>query len=239
MKRIICCLLFVITAHQAHSQVLIALLFGDKLNSERVEFGLEGGYNFSKIATFESNQVLPKFNFGLYFNYHLKKSWYMYTGVLLKANMGSNKLTSADLATLNTTEYAQEGNYSQRIKYLVVPLLAKYQFKNRIYLEAGPQAGLMLKSWVQFDSDMDDTSAKIKNYNSGKIHNVDFGFVGGFGYKMKTKLGMSIGVKYYYGFLDVYRDIAGSHNNSIFLKLNIPIGAGKKVQSADAAKAEQ
>ncbi|MBT8292173.1 MAG: hypothetical protein KJN70_02775 [Eudoraea sp.] len=33
-----------------YSQVLIAAVFGDKLNSSGLEFGLEGGYNWSDIS---------------------------------------------------------------------------------------------------------------------------------------------------------------------------------------------
>jgi hypothetical protein len=36
-----------------NSQVLISLIFGDKLNSPKVEFGLEGGANFSTITNLE------------------------------------------------------------------------------------------------------------------------------------------------------------------------------------------
>jgi len=231
MKKWFLFLLIAFLSYQSNAQILISLLFGDKLNSERVEFGLEGGMNFSMIESFESKKYLPTLNLGLYFNYKLKKSWYLYTGVLVKSNLGTNKLSSSDLELLKTTVYNAEGTYSQKIQYFIVPLLAKYQFKNNIYLEAGPQAGLRTKSWVEFRCDDDNTSAKIKNFNSDNIHRVDFGLVGGFGHKFKLKSGqqgMSIGVKYYYGLLDVYKDITGSNNSSFFLKVNIPVGAGKK-----------
>jgi len=47
------------------SQVLISLLFGDKLNSDGLEFGLEGGLNFSKISGLEANKSLRALNLGL------------------------------------------------------------------------------------------------------------------------------------------------------------------------------
>ena len=43
---------------------------------------------------------------------------------------------------------------------------------------------------------------------------------------------MTIGVKYYYGFLDVYKDRSGTNNESIFVKFNVPIGAGKAKEAA-------
>jgi hypothetical protein len=48
----------------------------------------------------------------------------------------------------------------------------------------------------------------------------------GFGYKLNKNKGMSFGVKYYYGLLDVYKDKSGTNNSSLFLKITVPIGVG-------------
>ena len=42
--------------------------------------------------------------------------------------------------------------------------------------------------------------------------------------------GMTIGIKYYYGFTNVYKGVSGSNNSSLFLKVNVPIGANKKTE---------
>jgi hypothetical protein len=39
---------------------------------------------------------------------------------------------------------------------------------------------------------------------------------------------MSLGVKYYYGLTNVYKNESGTKNSSFFVKLTVPIGAGKK-----------
>ncbi|WP_018344769.1 porin family protein [Cytophaga aurantiaca] len=234
MKKSIFILLISLFAYQAHSQVLISLLLGDKLNSDKIEFGLEGGANFSHISSLQSTKYVPTFNLGFYFDIQIKKSWRLYTGVLVKSNLGTKELSASDLIQLHASTYNASGTYSQKIDYFLVPVLAKYQFKNRIYLEAGPQAGLMTKGWVEFKSDSGNTTAKIKEKNTDNIHRIDFGFVGGFGYKFQKTQGVTIGVKYYYGLTDVYKDIAGSNNSSFFIKLNIPIGAGKKNKDAVA-----
>ena len=234
MKKSILFFLISLTTYQVHSQVLISLLFGDKLNSDKVEFGLEGGANFSHISSLQSTKYNPNFNLGFYFDIEIKKSWLLYTGVLVKSTLGTNHLSVSDLTQLGATTYSASGTYSQKINYFLVPVLAKYQFKNRMYLEAGPQAGLMSKAWIEYNSDSSNTTAKIKEKNTDNIHRLDFGFVGGLGYKFQKTQGVTIGVKYYYGLVDVYKDIAGSNNSSFFIKLNIPIGAGKKKKESEA-----
>lgn len=211
---------------QMQGQVLISLLFGDMLNSEGLEFGLEGGFNWSKISKMETNKSLRTFNLGFYFDIRLKNQWSLYTGVLVKSNLGVDELSANDLTFLGTDVYEDEGDYSQEMKYFLVPALLKYNFENKIYIEAGPQFGLMYDAWVEFNSDIDGKDATIKEYNKDNINRFDAGLMVGFGYRLKKIKGMSFGVKYYYGLLDVYKDRSGTKNSSIFLKMTIPVGAG-------------
>ena len=212
----------------SHSQVLLSVIFGDKLNSDGLEFGLEGGFNWSDISNLEADKQLSSFNLGFYFDFRLKNQWNLYTGVLVKAKLGDDQLTPNDLAFLEIIPNAEAGTYSQKINYFIVPALIKYNFKNRVYLEAGPQFSLMYKAWVEFNSDIDNKNIRIRDFNKDKINRLDAGVTVGTGYKLMADSGMTIGVKYYYGFANVYKGVSGTNNSSLFLKFNIPIGADKK-----------
>ena len=215
------------------SQILITLLFGDKLNSDGLEFGLEGGVNWTTISGMESNDFARKFNLGFYFDIRLKEQWSVYTGVLVKSNMGIDNLTDNDLINLGATKYTNldgndlVGDYSHKMSTFLVPVLIKYKLKNHFYTEAGFQGGLMYKSWIEFNADVDERDAIIKEYNKDKINRIDVGAMAGLGYTMWKGTGWTIGAKYYYGFIDVYKDIPNTKNSSFFVKLNIPIGAGE------------
>ncbi len=231
---LIIALLFV--SAESQSQVLISLLLGDKLNSDGLEFGLEGGFNWTKISGMETNTYARKWNLGFYFDIRMKDQWSFYTGVLVKSNLGVDKLTDNDLELLGATIYKDfndfsqraKGDYSQKINSFIVPVLVKYKFKNNIYVEAGPQFAWMYNAWIEFESDIDGRDAIIKEYNKDNINKVDAGILGGLGYKFRKGPGWTLGAKYYYGFVNVYKDRDGTNNSAIFLKLNIPIGAGKK-----------
>jgi len=215
----------------AQSQVLITLLLGDKLNSDGLEFGLEGGINWTTISGLETKEYARKWNLGFYFDIRLKNQWSVYTGVLVKSNMGVDNLSDKDLILLNVSNpYAEEveGKYSHKMNTFLVPVLFRYKFKNHMYTELGPQFGLAYKSWIEFDSDIEDKEITIKDFNRDRINLFDTGVMAGLGYTMMKGTGWTIGVKYYYGFLDVYKDIPNSKNSSFFVKMNIPIGTGKK-----------
>ena len=226
---------------QAKSQILITLLLGDKLNSEWMEFGLEGGLNWAKESGFETNSYAQKWNMGFYFNIRVQEHWSVYTGVLVKSNLGVDKLTDNDLTTLGVDKVKDEqgniisGDYSHKMNTFLVPILMRYNFKNHMYVAAGPQLGLAYKSWVEFNSDIDGYDVTVKDYNKDLINKIDAGVTVAMGYRMMKGTGWTISGKYYYGMVDVFKDIPDTKNSSFFVSLNIPIGAGDK----DAVKKDK
>ena len=213
----------------ASSQVLISLIFGEKLNSDAIEFGLEGGFNFSDLGALEADKRLSTFNLGFYFDIELKDAWRLYTGVLVKSKLGVENLSDSDLLLVGVTPEEEGGTYSQYINNFLVPALIKYRFPNRIYAEAGPQFGLLYKSWVQFDSNVDGTETRIRIENKDVLNVFEVGGVIGAGYRLRPgPAGMTLGIKYYQGFTNAIKGLSGSRNNALFLKFNIPIGTAKK-----------
>lgn len=226
LKKIIILLLLIMFSISVNSQVLISLLLGDKLNSDKLEFGLEGGMNWSNTSGFESNNYARFFNLGFYFDMKMKDQWRFYTGVLVKSNVGLDKLTEKDLNVLSATSWDSIGDYKQVINQFMVPALIKYNFKNHFYVEAGPQFGLRFKGYVEFNSDIEGIEARTREDNKAMLQKLDVGITGGIGYKLLKGEGWTIGAKYYYGFVDAYKNISGTKSSSINLKVNIPIGKG-------------
>lgn len=229
LKKNVLLSLFVIFSVNLNAQVLIALLLGDKLNSDKLDFGLEGGMNWSRTTGFESNDYARFFNLGFYFDIQMKNQWRLYTGVLVKSNVGLDNLTKNDLTALGATSWDSVGNYKQVINQFMVPALIKYNFKNHMYFEAGPQFGLRFKGFVQFDSDNGDIEGRTRENNKDMLQKLDVGLTAGIGYRLFKGQGWTIGAKYYYGFVDAYKNIPGTKSSSINLKVNIPIGKTTKV----------
>lgn len=229
MKKLVGLLFLMLFVSRADSQILISLLLGDKLNSESIEFGLEGGLNFSTLSGMETNASRPALNLGFYFDIQMKEQFWLHTGFLAVSTFGAAKLTTNDLMFLDATQYEIDGDYNQAIHYFLLPALAKYKFKNHFYIEAGPQFGLAYKSWVEFVEVNDDLDARLREFNFDQIKRFDIGLRGGIGYKLMQGQGMNIGISYYYGFSEIYKHGNGIDNRSLFLIANIPIGRAKKV----------
>ncbi|MCD4788577.1 MAG: hypothetical protein K8R37_01155 [Bacteroidales bacterium] len=50
MRKYLLIIAFLFVGISSQSQILISLILGDKLNSEGLEFGLEGGFNWSNVS---------------------------------------------------------------------------------------------------------------------------------------------------------------------------------------------
>jgi hypothetical protein len=234
MKKYLFIFVLIPLAFTSNSQVLISLLLGDKLNSDGLEFGLEGGVNYTNISGFESSKMSSNFNLGFYFDIRMKDQLFLNTGVSVKSSFGLKDPTDNDLMFLYPNfapdRDFSKGDYKQKIKSFHVPILMNYKFKNHIYAELGPQLGWARKGWVEYDFESDEMDENEKYYNSDMIARIDVGAMAGLGYKLRKGEGLTVGIRYYRGFIDVFKDKAGTKNNSINLKVNIPIGAPKEVK---------
>lgn len=121
MKRAIIAASFILLSVYGHSQVLISILLGDKLNSGKLEFGLDGGVNYSQLDQSKANGT---FNLGFYFDFKLKNPNLMFhTGVIVKSTMGAKDLPTY---LLNDPEldaaFAVGSSVERRLSYFNVPL---------------------------------------------------------------------------------------------------------------------
>jgi len=220
-------LLFVFQIGQ--SQVLISLLLGDKLNTGKIEFGLDGGYNYSQMSGFESGTPLSTFNLGFYFDFLLKNQWFLNTGVLVKSSVGLSNLRESDVFILDpTTVYSDSGTYEQKTSYFHVPVAIKYIFKNHFYIHAGPQFALRHKAFLVFEGEKNTKTVEINTDNRDLFARIEVAAIGGIGYKLRKGKGMNIGIKYFYGLTNIFADdYFDSRNSSFYAYIGIPIGKEK------------
>ena len=230
IKKIFLSVLFIGLIQSANSQILISIIFGDKLNSEGLEFGLDGGVNFSQISGMESNQFATNLHLGFYFDIRLKNQWNLNTGVLVKSSQGAAELSKNDVQALypDLSTYVDSGSYSQALGYFNIPIMIKYKFKNHWFLEAGPQLALLMNARLQYEHTYDNIELNTSVKNRDAFNRIDFGLIGGMGYKLRKGTGMNIGIKYYHGLVDISKSSDLNNTNRVlYLKIDIPIGKEK------------
>lgn len=225
----------------AQSQVLISLLLGDKLNSGKVEFGLEGGWNLSDQSGLNQSKGLSSFNLGFYFDIKMKTSWMLHTGVIVKSNVGAADVPLYSLGEPNLDNSFAGGSIERKLSYFHVPVLAKYNFTNHFFVEAGPQLGLLYKAFDEFSNTVQGDELTYRNEIRDGFHRLDAGLTTGIGYRLMNGNGMNLGIRYYYGLVDVVIDDTGSSiaNRSLYVTIGIPIGAGKAKEKSASKEIKQ
>jgi hypothetical protein len=232
-------------SYTANSQVLISLLLGDKLNSDKLKFGLDGGANWSNITNLDPSMYKPHFNLGFYFDFRLKDNtrWYLHTGVLVKSTMGAQKLSPYFTGNADIDSLFVNGNVERKINYFNVPILARYQFKNMLYIEAGPNLGLRYKAIDIFTAEVENK--KDLSYTldvRDQFTRIDAGVMAGVGFQVLKGTGYNFGMRYYYGLTEILKENAGDpqRNSTYYLYFSIPVGAGEKAKAkAEAKKLEK
>lgn len=230
---------------KANSQVLISLLLGDKLNTEKLKFGLDGGVNFSNISHVDPSKYKAYFNLGFYFDFLLKQKtqWYLHTGVLVKSTMGAQHLNTYTLGDANLDSLFVNGNIERELSYFNVPVLVRYKFRNELFVEAGAMLGLLYKAYDVFYNEIDEKKDLSYKYNVRDLYNrIDAGVEAGIGYNVIKGTGYNFGLRYYYGLNGLFKDNSGDpqRNSSFYLFASLPVGAGEKAKAkAEAKKLEK
>jgi len=223
------CLVVIIASLSTNSkaQILISLLFGDALNTDKIEFGLVGGLNRSYILDIEESSGLNNFNIGFYFHINMFENSYLSTGVQVKSNVGARGMSTYPNGDPDFDSVFVDAELTKKINYFYVPILWHQRFNNRFYLEGGLQLGLRNKAYDYFTlEDAYDGDMGYKRDIRDEIEAFDGGLLVGAGYKIRNKLkSTAIGINYYYGLKDVSKvpDIS-IKNSSIYFYVKIPIG---------------
>ncbi|HSC52880.1 MAG TPA: outer membrane beta-barrel protein [Phnomibacter sp.] len=241
MKKCIFVVGLVLQSLMADSQVLISLIFGDKLNSGNIEFGLDGGYSFSNLKGAVGSNSKGAFNLGFYFDIKTKHpNWMVSTGVVVKGPMGAKGQPVYLLHDPALDSAFKGGSVTTKLNYFYVPVNLKYTFKNRIFLKGGIQMGLINSAsdlFLNNVKDEDDLTYKLSRKKDFAA--LDFGLAAGVGYRISKGMGMNININYYYGLIDVEVDDDKPNvmNQAWYFNVGIPIGKGKAMKKAEAKKA--
>jgi hypothetical protein len=230
MKAILATVLLFLPSLATKGQVLISILLGDKLNTGNIEFGLDGGVNYANIRGLSGGEANALFNIGFYFDIRTQNPrWLFHTGVIVKSSMGSDRLPVYPLGSPDLDNAFASGEVERKINYFNVPVMMKRKFGSRFYAEAGMMPALRTKAFDYFTADDPSGELEYRLDIKDDYHRLDFGLIGGIGYRLMGGNGMNLGIRYYYGLVDITIDdtTPDQYNTSLYLAVGIPIGAGK------------
>ena len=208
--------------------MIIALLFGDKLNTNELEFGIVVTPVWTNISNLESKRR-DGLDLGIYFNIHPEKRFFIHIEGIAKGSFGAKSLAPYPLGNDTLNDLFASGSVERKIKAFSLPILGRYAITPKFFAEAGIRPDMMLKSKDMFKTKVNGDELQYTVSTSDQITLLDFGIDAGFFYKFsKDKRSMGIGLRYFQGLTDIMKSTQGNQVNTAWqLNITIPIGAGK------------
>ena len=227
---------------QGHSQILMALIFGDKLNSDKLEFGLTLGNNFSTISNLDTagntKWLLKGWNVGLFFNIKLTDKFYLHVAAIPKSTSGFREFPTYATGDSTLDGILYKFSVKRKVNYIHVPMLVRYKTTKGFFCEAGPEINLRTKARDIYEAGLDEGDLTFENDIRDNTRRFDVGLVGGLGWKFKKAFEMD--VRYCQDFLDIDKTGEKNWNSCVMLNFNIPMGGEKdKDKAAEAPKDEK
>jgi hypothetical protein len=215
----------------SQAQVLIVALFGDKLNSGKIEFGLDGGFNRSWYLDKDGSEGLNNFNLGFFFHVRMNEqsTGFISTGVHVKSTVGATGMPTYSIGEPEFDDVYADGELTTKVHVFYAPIMWQQRL-GKVYVEGGIQPGLRTKARDYFKVTGYGGDLEYKKEVKEDYTRLDFGLAGGVGYRFtKGPISPSVGMKYYYGVVDVYKpETYNLKNSSLYVYARIPIGAGSK-----------
>jgi hypothetical protein len=219
-----------LSVSQSYSQVLIALVFGDKLNSPKMKFGLNVGINVSDFSDLENSKYRGGLQFGLFVDYKLNDRWIFRP----ELNAITNVVVGIDPYITGNAELdtvLSQVDVERKINYGSAAVLFKYLLGNKWELESGPRGSLRFKAQDIFTADVFESEDLVFTRDiKDEVTRLDVGWTVGIGRTLFKGKGVYFSIRYYYGFVDVLKDVPDSQNVSSFqFNASIPIVGKKQV----------
>ena len=182
--------------------------------AQEVQFGVKGGLNLSTESKYkningysgESPAFKVGFHIGGIVNWAINERFEMETDLLYSMQGFKDRMIGM------TEQRMHNKNYTVTSHYLTLPIAAKVNVINGLYLECGPQFGFLLSKKDRLEGVEIDNS-----FNSNNTKKFDFGILGGLGYKFEN--GLFLDARYIRGFTGTSKVFDGGKNRVIQLSL--------------------
>jgi len=225
----------------AKSQAIIALLLGDKIQSDKVKLGLLIGAQGSGIMDAKTVAFKPNiaFSFGAYVDVKLDKKgkWILQNYLLFKAPKGGAGLDAKteSFFTVNPLVIQNFAMLQRKLTYLQLTPVMRYCFIPSLNIGVGPYVGVLMSANDIYTrkKDADKVTHKIKTYKN--YSPVDFGLAFDLQCRLLKGTGVQINLRYEQGLINTYKSITGKNG----LNMGFQVGVGIPMISKEQKEANK
>ena len=190
-------------ARPAHAQVLIGLLFGEKLASDNFNIGFEIGMNLSTVNGLDGASRSTGPLIGLFASWRFSEHFHLYTGFLPLSQKGASEADPIPLDDPQLDSMVASGRMDRQLGYIDIPVLLQWaQHRDGgIRVGAGSQLSFRTSAADRYEATTaQGTSVVVENDIESEW--LDAGVAFDAEYRI-TGVGLAIGLRYYHGLTNV------------------------------------
>lgn len=167
------------------------------------EVGIKGGLNFSNLYSEEvdDQNMRTSFHAGMYFKAALNHFLAIQPEVLYSRKGSTTKYDNL---------LTGDGEFSNNLDYLELPVLGVFNLTENINVHAGPYFAYLLNAEIQNESENSDFNF-VEELNEDDFERLDYGVAAGVGFEFET---IRFGLRYNYGLTDVGKSQGFTLNGS-------------------------
>jgi hypothetical protein len=216
-------------------QVLLVLLFGNKITSEKFYLSLNGGLNLNGKPSFNMENIDYYPYFGLSAHVKLNNKLFFVPGF----SPVSNRRVKMDqlISELPNTMALNNIKTKAILRYVDIPLLVAYNITPKMFVASGATVSILTKAQHEVNGmAVAGESITIDRDIMSNIIPVDFSIPIQIGYsiqKFRNGKGVNVIIDYSYGLRNVFKDksMHSTHNSMLQVVLSFPF-----VKPPDASK---
>ena len=174
----------VFAADEARSQVLIGLLFGDKVSTEKFHLGLNVGVNVADLSGVDGTKARTGFTLGLLGEWRFADHWYLQPELVPFYAVGAKNLPPGELDIPELDPLVTDRSRMRRQNYFAIPVLVKYgALRDRLHLGIGGQVAFLTSAHDLYEGVVEN-EISIKEDLDGSLAGTDAGLLLHVEYKM-------------------------------------------------------
>jgi hypothetical protein len=221
-------IMLLLTISTTRSQVLISILFGEKLNSGNMVFGLMLCNGWNTLTGYSTSSNTSNFNLGLFLNLKLKNRFSLQFDALAKYKLGADELPVYLLDDHLLDSIFQHGQLQRTIKYLALIPTIQYRIWKDLHAELGPHIGLRTKATDVLIANTTEGDLQLEKDRKASTTLFDVGAATGISWHFGKGTGVKLSARYYVGLTDMYKEETGTQSSrSLQLNVYIPVGREK------------
>ena len=205
---------------------ILALLFGDKVASEKFNISLEAGGVFSHFTDVpDTKRSKMGINFGVAGNLQFSDNWYFSPNIyFLAARNLRLKTYSLDTGNPGLDAEFMDVPATVDLRYIDIPLFFSFQTNNKKFrYSLGPQVSFLQSANATYSGKYGDFNQDFKSF----LNTIDYGAVADFCYvlgKAHKGKGIFLHARYYQGFADIFNDKLSANVNHLgFFSLHLSL----------------